>query len=64
MLDSCGITTSVRTPQSNAMAELFVKSMTRDYIACMDKRDVPTSLSRMAPPIRAGKLMVRAPLGT
>ena len=42
------LTTPVRSPQSNGMAESFVKTMKHDYVAYMDKADVPTALSRLA----------------
>lgn len=38
------LTTPVRSPQSNGMAESFVKTMKHDYIAFMDKTDVATAL--------------------
>ncbi|ABF08872.1 Transposase InsD for insertion element IS2 [Cupriavidus sp. U2] len=41
------LTTPVRSPQSNGMAESFVKTMKRDYIAFMNKPDVPTALSQL-----------------
>lgn len=40
------LTTPVRSAQSNGMAESFVKTMKRDYIAFMNKPDVPTALSQ------------------
>ncbi|AYR24479.1 IS3 family transposase [Herbaspirillum rubrisubalbicans] len=42
------LTTPVRSPQSNGMAERFVKTMKHDYIAFMDKPDVPTALTHLA----------------
>ncbi|WP_322067363.1 IS3 family transposase [Burkholderia ubonensis] len=42
------LTTPVRSPQSNGMAESFVKTMKHDYIAFMHKPDVPTALSHLA----------------
>lgn len=42
------VTTPVRSPQSNGMAESFVKTMKHDYIAFMNKPDVPTALSHLA----------------
>ena len=42
------LTTPVRSPQSNGMAESFVKTMKHNYVAYMDKADVPTALSRLA----------------
>jgi putative transposase len=42
------LTTPVRSPQSNGMAESFVKTMKHDYVAFMAKPDVPTALSNLA----------------
>ncbi len=42
------LTTPVRSPQSNGMAESFVKTMKDNYVAYMDKSDAPTALSRLA----------------
>jgi putative transposase len=42
------LTTPVRSPQSNGMAERFVKTMKHDYVAFMDKPDVPTALAHLA----------------
>ncbi len=42
------LTTPVRSPQSNGMAESFVKTIKHDYIAFMHKPDVPTALSHLA----------------
>lgn len=42
------LTTPVRSPQSNGMAERFVKTMKHDYVAFMDKPDVPTALTHLA----------------
>lgn len=42
------LTPPVRSPQSNGMAERFVKTMKYDYIAFMDKPDVPTALTHLA----------------
>ena len=42
------LTTPVRSPQSNGIAESFVKTMKHNYVAYMDKPDVPTALSRLA----------------
>ncbi|MGC8210099.1 IS3 family transposase [Ralstonia pseudosolanacearum] len=42
------LTTPVRSPQSNGMAESFVKTMKHDYVAYMEKPDAPTALSRLA----------------
>lgn len=44
-LEPC--TTAVRSPQSNGMAERFVKTMKSDYIAFMEKRDVRTALRNL-----------------
>lgn len=45
-LEPC--TTAVSSPQSNGMAERFVKTMKEDYIAFMEKPDVRTALSNLA----------------
>lgn len=42
------VTTPVRSPQSNGMAESFVKTIKRDYVAFMPKPDVPTALRNLA----------------
>ena len=42
------LTTPVRSPQSNGMAESFVKTMKHNYVAYMDKPDAATALSRLA----------------
>jgi putative transposase len=42
------VTTPVRSPQSNGMAESFVKTMKRDYIAFMPKPDAPTAMRNLA----------------
>ncbi|QBR40006.1 hypothetical protein EHF36_04695 [Kerstersia gyiorum] len=42
------VTTPVRSPQSNGMAESFVKTIKRDYVAFMPKPDVPTALQNLA----------------
>jgi len=42
------LTTSVRSPQSNGMAERLVKTMKHDYIAFMNKPDVFTALTHLA----------------
>ncbi|CAM2197956.1 transposase [Paraburkholderia kururiensis] len=42
------LTTPVCWPQSNGMAERFVKTMKHDYVAFMDKPDVPTALMHLA----------------
>nr|WP_323095090.1 IS3 family transposase [Klebsiella quasipneumoniae] len=45
-LEPC--TTAVSSPQSNGMAERFVKTMKEDYIAFMPKPDVRTALQNLA----------------
>ncbi len=45
-LEPC--TTAVSSPQSNGMAERFVKTMREDYIAFMPKPDVRTALRNLA----------------
>ncbi|ASS82714.1 TPA: IS3 family transposase [Klebsiella pneumoniae] len=45
-LEPC--TTAVSSPQSNGMAERFVKTMKEDYIAFMPKPDVRTALQSLA----------------
>ncbi|WP_350239164.1 IS3 family transposase [Pectobacterium colocasium] len=45
-LEPC--TTAVSSPQSNGMAERFVKTMKEDYIAFMPKPDVRTALKNLA----------------
>lgn len=42
------ITTPVRSPQSNGMAESFVKTMKRDYVSWMPKPDATTALQNLA----------------
>jgi hypothetical protein len=42
------VTTPVRSPQSNGMAESFVKTIKRDYISWMPKPDVRTALQNLA----------------
>ena len=42
------ITTPVRSPQSNGMAESFVKTMKRDYVSWMPKPDARTALQNLA----------------
>ncbi|GAB7535784.1 hypothetical protein BGC_20000 [Burkholderia sp. 3C] len=42
------LTTRVRSPQSNGMAESFVKTMKRDYIAIMPKPDAATAARNLA----------------
>ncbi|WP_320744208.1 integrase core domain-containing protein, partial [Enterobacter mori] len=45
-LEAC--TTAVSSPQSNGMAERFVKTMKEDYIAFMPKPNVRTALQNLA----------------
>ncbi|EJE7372640.1 DDE-type integrase/transposase/recombinase, partial [Shigella dysenteriae] len=45
-LEPC--TTAVSSPQSNGMAERFVKTMKEDYIAFMPKPNVRTALHNLA----------------
>ena len=45
-LEPC--TTAVSSPQSNGMAERFVKTMKEDYIEFMPKPDVRTALRNLA----------------
>lgn len=42
------LTTPVCSPQSNGMAESFVKTMKRDYIAFMPKPDAATAARNLA----------------
>ena len=42
------VTTPVRSPQSNGMAESCVKTIKRDYVAFMPKPDVPTAMRNLA----------------
>ena len=42
------VTTPVRSPQSNGMAESFVKTMKRDYVSWMPKPDARTALHNLA----------------
>lgn len=42
------VTTPVCSPQSNGMAESFVKTMKRDYVAAMPKPDAVTAISNLA----------------
>ncbi|CRM13081.1 insertion element IS2 transposase InsD [Pseudomonas sp. 37 R 15] len=41
------VTTPVRSPQSNGMAESFVKTIKRDYVAHMPKPDRETALRKL-----------------
>ncbi len=45
-LEPC--TTAISSPQSNGMAERFVKTMKEDYIAFMPKPNVRTALHNLA----------------
>jgi putative transposase len=40
--------TAVRSPESNGMAESFVKTMKRDYISIMPKPDGLTAVKNLA----------------
>jgi putative transposase len=42
------LTTPVCSPQSNGMAESFVKTMKRDYVTFMPKPDAATAASNLA----------------
>jgi len=42
------LTTPVCSPQSNGMAESFVKTMKRDYVAFMPKPDAATAVRNLA----------------
>lgn len=42
------VTTPVRSPQSNGMAESFVKTIKRDHVAHMPKADRETALRNLA----------------
>ncbi|SDD81465.1 Integrase core domain-containing protein [Cupriavidus sp. YR651] len=42
------LTTPVCSPQSNGMAESFVKTMKRDYVAFMPKPDAETAVRNLA----------------
>jgi putative transposase len=41
------LTTAIRSPQSNGMAEALVKTFKRDYVAQMDKRDAHTVMVQL-----------------
>ncbi|MDN8542666.1 IS3 family transposase [Erwinia sp. BC051422] len=45
-LEPC--TTAVRSPESNGIAESFVKTIKRDYISCMPKPDSQTAVMNLA----------------
>ncbi|HIH8983123.1 TPA: integrase core domain-containing protein, partial [Serratia marcescens] len=40
--------TAVRSPESNGMAESFVKTMKRDYISVMPRPDARTAVQKLA----------------
>jgi putative transposase len=42
------VTTAIRSPQSNGMAEAFVKTFKRDYADRMDRRDAPTLMRQLS----------------
>jgi putative transposase len=41
------VTTAIASPQSNGMAEAFVKTFKRDYADRMDRRDAPTLMRQL-----------------
>jgi putative transposase len=41
------VTTAIRSPQSNGMAEALVKTFKRDYVAKMDRRDAYTVMLQL-----------------
>jgi putative transposase len=41
------LTTAINSPQSNGMAEAFVKTFKRDYVGQMDLRDAPTVMRQL-----------------
>jgi putative transposase len=41
------VTTAIQSPQSNGMAEAFVKTFKRDYAERMDRRDAPTVMRQL-----------------
>ena len=43
------LTTAIRSPQSNGMAEAFVKTFKRDYVDRMDRRDAITVMRQLHP---------------
>jgi len=43
------LTTAINSPQSNGMAEAFVKTFKRDYVATMDRRDAATVMRQLGP---------------
>ena len=47
-IDLQPVTTPVRSPQSNGMAESFVKTIKRDYVTHMPKPDRETALCNLA----------------
>ncbi|OJX06909.1 MAG: hypothetical protein BGO72_09090 [Burkholderiales bacterium 70-64] len=42
------LTTAINSPQSNGMAESFVKTFRRDYVARMDRSDAATVLRQLS----------------
>jgi putative transposase len=43
------LTTAIQSPQSNGMAEAFVKTFKRDYVECMERSDAPTVMRQLGP---------------
>ena len=41
------LTTAIRSPQSNGMAESFVKTFKRDYVVRMDRASAPAVLGQL-----------------
>jgi putative transposase len=41
------LTTAINSPQSNGMAESFVKTFKRDYVTRMDRRDDPAVMRQL-----------------
>jgi putative transposase len=41
------LTTAIRSPQSNGMAEAFVKTFKRDYVQRMDRTDAATVMRQL-----------------
>jgi len=42
------LTTAIRSPQSNGMAEVFVKTFKRDYVQRMDRYDAITVMRQLS----------------